>query len=202
MTSSELAKVYQAPLNFDFTPSDNISAFSHPLLPVVTAPHEISLMSWGLVPSWIKDHESANQIRNKTINARSESIFEKSSFRNSITHQRCIVPVTSYHEWHHNEDKSKIKYDISPRNCELFSLAGIWSLWTGPESGKQFYSYSIITCPANPMMAEIHNTKQRMPVILPKESESYWLDPNLNRDSIQALMKQYPQSEMKADALL
>ncbi len=193
----QLGNRYGTPCCFDLTPEENINGFRHPNLPVVTS-EGITQMNWGLVPHWVKDHKTASDIRKRTLNARSETVFEKASFRAAVKNQRCLIPVTSFQEWHHNEDKSKTKYDISVPGMLIFSLAGIWSLWIGPESGKRFYSYSILTCEANPLMSEIHNSKHRMPVILPEESELQWINSSLPRDEVNSFLLPFDESRMCA----
>ncbi|MBN2802781.1 MAG: SOS response-associated peptidase [Deltaproteobacteria bacterium] len=176
----------------------NISAFTHPKLPVLVEPAIFISMNWGLVPLWVKSREQAKEIQNKTLNARSETVFEKPSFKDSAQNKRCIIPVTSFQEWHHHSDKSKTKYDIQLKDEDVFSLAGIWSKWTGPASGKEYLSFSIITCPANPLMAEIHNSKQRMPVILSKEDEEIWINPLIEKNILQALLVPFDETKMEA----
>ena len=59
------------------------SSFDLPKLPVITneQPQQIQLFTWGLIPFWVKDTKTAEEVRLKTMNARAESIFEKPSFR-------------------------------------------------------------------------------------------------------------------------
>lgn len=192
----QLGNRYGTTCSFDLTPEENINGFKHPILPVVTA-EGITRMSWGLVPHWVKDHETASEIRKRTLNARSETVFEKASFRAAVKSQRCLVPVTSFQEWQHN-GRSKTKYDIHLPESPIFSLAGIWSLWIGPESGKRFYSYSILTCESNALMSEIHNSKHRMPVIVPREREAVWIDANLLKEDISSLLVPFDESGMHA----
>ncbi|NCB07954.1 MAG: SOS response-associated peptidase [Bacteroidia bacterium] len=155
-----------------------VNGFSHPEMPVITETG-MELMNWGLIPTWSKD----DQIRKYTLNARAETIFEKPSFKNVISSKRCIIPATGYFEWQHN-GKNKQPYFISLKNQDAFTFAGVWDLWVNPQSGETLYSYSIITTEANPLLAEIHNTKKRMPVVLPQEIEFDWLTRNLSNEKI------------------
>ncbi len=155
-----------------------VNGFSHPEMPVITETG-LEIMNWGLIPAWSKD----DQIRKYTLNARAETIFEKPSFKNVISSKRCIIPATGYFEWQHT-GKTKQPYFISLKNQDEFTFAGVWDLWVNPQSRENFYTYSIITTEANPLLAEIHNTKKRMPVVLPQEIEFDWLTRNISTEKI------------------
>lgn len=200
VNAQALANRYQAP-TVEFSGGAGISAFAHPKLPVVAQEGELRIMHWGLVPSWVKKRDQANDIRKKTLNARSETVFEKPSFRDAVKHHRCLIPVTSFQEWHHNSDGSKQKYDIRIKDEEIYSLAGIWSEWKGPESGVSYFSYSILTCEANELMAKIHNTKKRMPVILTRAIENEWIRSDISREELQELMVPYHNELMIAEKM-
>jgi putative SOS response-associated peptidase YedK len=145
-----------------------------------------------LVPSWAKDIS----IGNKLINARSESVHEKPSFRDSFKNKRCLIPATGFFEWRENPTKKKNDpYYIRTTNQPVFSFAGLWSSWTDKTTGAEVLSFTIITTEANEFLAEIHN---RMPVILPENKESDWLNHTLDRDYIRSLMVSYPSDEMES----
>ena len=158
-----------------FSPHENINGFQFPLTPIITdeAPEIITHYNWGLIPSWSKNED----IRKVTLNARIETLEEKPSFKNSIK-KRCLVIANGFYEWQwlDSKGKNKIKYEISIKNEDLFAFAGIYSQWIDTTTGLIRNTYSIITTEANPLMAEIHNTKKRMPVILKPEDESKWLE--------------------------
>lgn len=198
-TAQNLANRYDAtPLaSGSFQSGSSISAFNHPRLPLVTAPGKLAVMSWGLIPHWVKDREQAESIRQKTLNARAETLWEKPSFRDAVKQHRCLIPMTGFYEYHHREEE-KIKYLITLQEQEIFSVAGIWSEWKGAQSGRSFFSYSLITCDANPLMAEIHNTKQRMPVILSPEVENHWLNARTSKEELQKLLVPFPEEKMRA----
>ena len=156
-----------------FTPTDMISGFTFPKTPVITNQnqHLIQHYNWGLIPEW-----SANdEIRKYTLNARIETLEEKTSFKNYISN-RCLIIANGFYEWQwlDKKGKNKQKYEITLPEEELFSFAGIWSAWEDL-SGEQRFTYSLLTTEANKLMSEIHNTKKRMPVILSKEQEKLWL---------------------------
>ncbi len=152
-------------------PVHHVNGFSYPLMPVVTAAPEpeIRLFRWGLIPFWVRDKEQSRLLRSLTLNARSESVFEKPSFRKPILSGRCLVPSDGFFEWQTVGTK-KVPWFITLPGNEIFSFGGIWDVWKLP--GKDpLFTYSILTTDANPLMAEIHNSKKRMPLILPAESE-------------------------------
>ncbi len=143
--------------------------------------HQIHLMSWGLVPHWSKDKESAYQM----INARAETLAAKPSFKNLLKRQRCLVVADGFYEW-----KAKIPYRITLKDQKLFSFAGLYDSWQSPE-GQSLTSFTIITVPANPLLSSLHD---RMPAILAKDHEGCWLDPAYKDPTI--LLEPYPAKEM------
>ena len=126
------------------------------------------LMRWGLVPSWAKDPK----IGNRMINARSETLTEKPSFRTAFKRRRCLIPADGFYEWK-REGKAKKPMLITANPGGLFAFAGLWETWKQPD-GSWLLTCAIITTSANEFMASIHD---RMPVILPREFEASWLDP-------------------------
>jgi len=162
------------------------------MLPVISndAPGSLGYFRWGLVPFWAKD----KSIGNKLINARAETITEKPSFRTSFKRRRCLVPADAFYEWRKDElSKKKIPYRIFLKDQPLFSMAGIWDQWKNPE-GETIRTFSIITTSPNELMAEIHN---RMPVILPKESEKLWLESN-DQNQLIDMLHPFPAKLMDA----
>jgi putative SOS response-associated peptidase YedK len=182
-----------------FQPAYSVCGFDFPRLPVISNQdsEHIDFFHWGLIPFWVKDTESANAIREKTLNARAETLFDKPAFRNSITSKRCLVLADGFFEWRH-ENKRTFPYYIRLKNQAPFALAGIWDSWTYPETRLAVRSFSIITTEANSLLEKIHNTQKRMPVILTPENENRWLQTNLNKDAIQAMLKPYAAGEMEA----
>lgn len=131
-------------------------------------------MRWGLVPSWAKSVKDADKY--SMINAKSEEISEKRSYKNAFQKRRCIVPVSGFYEWQRN-GKSKKPFAIHLKDQSIMSLAGIWEHWKDPEGIETVDSFSIITTTANAFMSKIHN---RMPVILQENDEATWLNPSLS----------------------
>jgi len=182
-----------------FVPGYYFSAFTFPRLPVITGKdnHLIRMYNWGLIPSWVKDESYAQGIRTKTFNAKSETLMEKPSFRNAVRTNRCLVISKGFFEWQQRENK-KIPYYIGLEDDQLFGFAGLCDTWVNPQSGEMNYTFSIITTAANPLLAVIHNTKQRMPVILPLEKEQNWIDPGVPLDKALELLVPYNHERMKA----
>ena len=165
------------------------SAFARPFWPVITAEHpeEAEAMQWGLVPAWVKEDPKDWLRKAPTFNAISETAYDKPSYRGAMNNgRRCLIPVTGFFEWHH---LGKLTYPhfIKVKGQEVFFLAGIYERGT----------YSILTCPANSLMAEVHNQKKRMPVILPVELEETWLRAGLTKEEVLALCVPYPADGME-----
>jgi putative SOS response-associated peptidase YedK len=183
----------------DFNPRYIVSAFSFPKLPVITSdePTEFNFYQWGLIPFWVKDEKSAHDIKMKTFNARSETITEKPSFRESFKNRRCLVPAHGFFEWHDFNNK-KYPFFIKLKNDQPFALAGIYDHWTDRETGEILNTVSILTTAANPLMEKIHNSKKRMPVILTPAAEHEWIDIERPLQSIQELCKPFDQEQLHA----
>lgn len=157
-----------------FKQMEDINAFTFPKTPVVADDDKetIQFFKWGLIPKWAKDET----IRDYTLNARIETIKEKNSFKGSVNN-RCLIIADGFYEWQwlDPKGKKKQKYLITLPNNELFAFGGIWSEWVDKNTGEIVKSYSIVTTAANELMAEIHNNKKRMPVILNPNNEKEWL---------------------------
>lgn len=154
-----------------------LSGFTHPQLPVLLSesPQKISLAQWGLIPHWVKSNEQAHELWNQTLNAKCETIFEKPSFRSSALTKKCCVLVNGFFEWQTN-GKMKTPHFIYLKSREPFAMGGLWDEWTDRNTGEVRRTITIITTPANELMARIHNEKQRMPLIIPRGNERAWLN--------------------------
>jgi putative SOS response-associated peptidase YedK len=131
----------------------------------------LDVMSWGLVPSWSKDKTRAASM----INARSETLTEKPSFRNLVSEHRCILPIQGFYEWQNlaSETKKPKKqaHYITRVDEQPMTLAGLWTIWKQPDSSL-LRTCTIITTEANEILSPIHH---RMPVILERDSVDIWL---------------------------
>ena len=170
---------------FIFKPQTHISAFSNPLIPVITSENDnkIQLFHWGLIPNWVQDIEKANKIRKMTYNAKCETIKEKPSFRDSIKNKKCLIIADGFYEWQ-STSSGKRCYYITSYEDSTFTFAGIWSSWLDKSTGELIKSVSIITQKANQMMSKIHNIKKRQPVILHKYNHDNWLHSGVNFQNI------------------
>jgi len=173
-----------------------VSGFSYPQLAVVRQ-DGVFLHEWGLIPSWVKDQDTANDLRTKTLNAVGETVFEKPSFRKNVVSQRCLLPVSGFYEWR-EVNGVKYPYYIQVTEQDYFSLGALYDTWINKVTGEIRNTFSIITTPANPLMEKIHNLKKRMPLILSPEDQMNWLDPDLNIGDIKDLIKPFPERKMKA----
>lgn len=173
-----------------------VSGFSHPKLPLIMQ-HSVELSEWGLIPSFVNNEEKMLDIRDKTLNARSDTIHEKVSFKSSIRHQRAVLPVDGFFEWKH-VGRDKVPHYIFPKDETAFFLGCIYNPWTDRQTGEIINTFSIITTDANPMMEVIHNSKKRMPLILSRDDIKRWIDPSIEIEDVNSLMKPYPESKMNA----
>lgn len=184
----------------EFRPTYHVSAFAHEEYPIITSDPQIQFFRWGLIPFWTNSMQDALAIRNRTPNARAETIFTKPSFREPIRKRRCLVPATGFFDWRHERSR-KVPYYISVTDATLFAFAGIFDCWHNKESDEYIGTYSIVTTAANDMMRYIHNTNFRMPVILHPDDEQLWLDPSLTEEEIADLLQPYPSGDMASEAI-
>lgn len=130
--------------------------------------NEVAMLRWGLVPSWADDLK----IGPKMINARSETVATKPSFRAAFQRRRCLVLADGFYEWK-KDGKAKQPYYISQVDGKAFALAGLWESWRDPESEQVHETFTVLTTEANQTMQPLHH---RMPVFLNPEDYSVWLD--------------------------
>jgi putative SOS response-associated peptidase YedK len=204
LIKEELESRYDATLidHDKYRPSYYYHAFGLPEIPAICSgdPGKIRLLRWGLVPSWVKTMDEANIIRFKTFNARSESLEEKPSFSASFKSKRCIIPVKGFYEWQH-VGKEKIPWYIYHSVNEILSMAGLYNEWVESKSGEILNTFTIVTSDANDLMAEIHNSAKRMPVILDKKDEKSWIDVSLAQEDALKLLKPCPSELLKAHTI-
>lgn len=180
-----------------YEPAYHRAAFSSPKHPVIADddPGRIRLFEWGLIPRWAKTEDQAEDLRKGTYNAKAETIFRKPSFRSSIKDRRCLVLADGFFEWQHVEGR-KYPYYIRLKSREAFAIAGIWDEWKG--SGEPVRTFSVVTTEASPLMARIHNTKKRMPVILRREDERRWLEKGLSTEEVRSILRPYDDGALEA----
>jgi putative SOS response-associated peptidase YedK len=138
----------------------------------------IEIASWGIIAHWSKSDDEAAKSQSSAINARSESVHEKPTFKSAFRSNRCLLPATGYYEWASELGKYKTKQPIyiSRDDNKLLAFTGIFQSWTSP-SGKVIQSVSIITRQAVGQLALVHS---RMPVFLPRDRWADWMNPKIN----------------------
>lgn len=167
-----------------------------PSQPVAVIPNDgknkLDFFVWGLIPSWAKDPA----IGNRMINARSETLAEKPSFRAAYRRRRCLVLADGFYEWRKEPgNKAKTPMYIQMESKEPFAFAGLWEIWHSAD-GSEVRSCNIITTEPNGLVKQIHN---RMPVILPREAYELWLAPEEKDPSeLDDLLVPFPAPEMMA----
>jgi len=147
----------------------------------------IEIASWGMIAHWSKSDDEAAKSQSSAINARSESVHEKPTFKSAFRSNRCLLPATGYYEWASELGKYKTKQPIyiSRDDNKLLAFTGIFQSWTSP-SGKVIQSVAIITRQAVGQLALVHS---RMPVFLPRERWQDWMNPKINDvERIRSLM--------------
>lgn len=161
---------------FNIAPTQTLDVVQWRDQPVLTG------MKWGLIPPWAKP----GQFSSPLINARSETIRTKPSFRQLIATQRVLIPINGFYEWL-REGKSKTPYYVSPTEQAAMFVAGIYQQSSKPNEDGSLKKpeVCVVTTEANAAMAKVHH---RMPVILPVETALSWID-NDDRDTIDELMK-------------
>lgn len=190
------------PGKYRYEPSYYYHAFSLPELAAVCSgyPGMIRFLKWGLIPSWVRSKGDAETIRTKTFNARSESLRSKPSFSASFKSKRCLIPVRGFYEWQHT-GKKKIPWYIYSADNDILTLAGLYSEWNDSENNEVLNTFTIITTDANEMMAEIHNSKKRIPVILSKADEERWLDLTSPEEELTEILKPCESDKLKAHTI-
>ena len=129
--------------------------------------HVLEELRWGYIPEWAANRPGAKRL----INARSETVHQKPSFRSALQRRRCVIPVSGWFEWR-PENGGKQPYWLRPEGTDMFSLAGIWE--SGGTSPGAVDTFVILTMAAAPAIADIHH---RQPLILEDDAAEEWLRP-------------------------
>ncbi len=139
------------------------------------------LLTWGFVPKWTKE----DAIKHSLINARSETAFEKPTFKDSFQTKRCILLADHFYEWKRAAVKRPYLFSITDQ--PLMPLAGLYTTYTRSD-GSSLSSCAVLTCDPNDVMVPIHH---RMPVILTPDTVKQWLNPTSDMNTLRALMVPY-----------
>lgn len=147
---------------------------------------ELATVSWGLIAPWSSNVQDALRSQSQAINARTETVDVKPTFRNAFLGRRCLIPASGYYEWATELGPYSTKQPFYIHGNGLIAFAGIWDRWRAPD-GSYLESAALITRPAVDFLATVHH---RMPTFLPKDRWEAWLDPTLtNRDELRELME-------------
>jgi putative SOS response-associated peptidase YedK len=154
--AGELVEAFDVPIpDFDLGPRYNIA----PGQPAAVVAEDrrgrrMGLLTWGLIPGW------QDEPRKPLINARSESVHRRASFREAFERRRCLVPADGFYEWKREGDR-KVPFWIRPEGDGLMSFAGVWERWSR-RGARPRHTFAILTMPASAKLAPIHD---RMPVV-------------------------------------
>src|SRR3954462_4559079 len=143
---------------------------------------ELRAVRWGLVPGWAKDPSVGNRL----LNARVESLADKPAFKKAARSRRCLVPADGWYEGPKGlASPTKQPYFITPQDGSVLAFAGLWEVWG--RGDDRLYTCTVVTAPAIGALQEIH---QRIPLVLPRDGWSAWLDPA--REDVEALVEPTP----------
>ncbi len=148
-------------------------------------PRHLAMLRWGLVPEFAREPSGGA----RAINARSESVASRPTFRESFRQRRCLVPANGFYEWQ-ARGRGKQPYLAARRDGLPFAFAGLWSEWRERPSDTPLRTFAILTCPPNRILEEIHD---RMPVVLDPERYEAWLDPDATVDQLKELLRPAPE---------
>jgi putative SOS response-associated peptidase YedK len=152
----------------NFPPRYNVAPTQPiPIVRLQEGKRQFALVRWGLIPAWVKDPRKFSLI----LQARSDSVLDKPSFKNAMRRRRCLVPADGFYEW--NEATSPRRpYVVRPKHGRPIAFAGLWESWMGP-NGEEVETAAVITTEANRTLMPIH---YRMPAVIPEEAFDLWLD--------------------------
>jgi putative SOS response-associated peptidase YedK len=181
LTATELAERFSVVVPDFYKPHYNAAPTQ--LLPVITsaAREGLSVFYWGTSPEWSKNKTLAE----KLINVRREYFEEKPALKRTLMKARCIVPADGFYAWKKVGKKTSIPYRFVPVNGEPFGFAALWEEFEDTD-GNEIQTFSIITVPSNPMVATV---SERMPLVLEKDVEAEWLNPDAAQIRIEEIMK-------------
>jgi putative SOS response-associated peptidase YedK len=169
---SSIAAVFDADLRDDeaFTPRYNVAP-TDPLVVVVQRDdgRVVERHRWGLIPSWATSPAGGARL----INARAETVAVSPAFRTAFRSRRCIVPSDGFYEWRRDGGR-RLPFLFAPPDGGVLAMAGLWSPWKDPATGLWVMSATVITTAAGADVAFVHD---RMPLLLPREAWTTWLDP-------------------------
>ena len=186
----ELARRFEFDGNrLDLEPNYNVAPTQNVLTVVGGENRRGGFMRWGLIPHWAKNAS----IGSRMINARAETVAQRPAFRSAFRRRRCLVLADGFYEWQRAGSVKKPMRMIM-ESGEPFAFAGLWAMWRD-QDGNKVPSCTIITTEANDLLRPIHH---RMPVILPREMEEFWLDRDMqDAGALENALTAYPPELMQ-----
>ena len=185
-----------SPPEFEYRPRYNIAPTQEvPIIAQDDRGRRMGLLRWGLVPAWAKDPSMGSRL----INARSETVAQKPSFRSAFRQRRCLVPADGFYEWKKGGEgtggtPSKTPFWIHLKGRAPFVFAGLWERWES-KGGPPLFTFTILTTEASPEIRHIH---PRMPAILIPPAISAWLDPDSDAYTHQDFLRPVPDLPLEA----
>ncbi len=170
---------------FNIAPTDPVLAVR-----LVDGVRDLGRLRWGLVPG----HWAAEKGGRPLINARAESIATQPAFAESFRERRCLIPADGFYEWL-TDERGKRPVWLSRPDSDLFAFAGLWADLHRKDREEVLHSCAIVTCRPNELILPIHD---RMPVILDREAEAAWLDPDGSPERLLDLLAPAPEDALVA----
>ena len=183
----------------DYRPHYHAAGFSHPELPVMISsePGAVQAVTWGFTPENFSQDEAVKFFKSAySLNAKAESIFTQPLYKGAaVAGKRCLIFVDGFFEWKHEQKAGKVDkvpHYIQMPNHKPFAFGGLWAERDGE------LTCNILTTPANELMATIHNSKKRMPFILPEDNWELWLDKKAEPAEVKKIIHKYPEGFLEA----
>ncbi len=176
------------------------------------------MMHWELIPHYFRTWAEVDRFHKgglnpktgkkdppkNTLNAISEEMLQKPTFRSAALKRRCLILSSGFYEWRHFTPPGEKKdiaypYFVKVKDREYFFIAGIWQPWTDQETGETIEGFALLTTKANSLLEQVHNKKKRMPLILSEELAREWIRDGLTEERIREITSyQFPATEMEA----
>jgi putative SOS response-associated peptidase YedK len=190
----EIQKRYEVKLKESFAPNYNLAPTQNGLVITADEPGIAQKMHFGLVPYWSAD----TKLNMSTLNARSEDVLEKKTFRPLIkNYKTCLVLADGFYEWDKKSGRS-IPHRFVLKDGAMFAFAGLWSEWKNSNGSIIYRSFTILTTTANETVKKVHDPKNRMPVILNNQGESLWLSKDISPAELLQLCRPFPDEKMES----
>ncbi|MBE9462111.1 SOS response-associated peptidase [Dyadobacter subterraneus] len=225
----QLLQIEKAVKDYEFLNQSVTLAFDYGKIAVLKPRYtrdnfDIVQMEWSLLPGYVKNRDQVQKFRKgykkkdgswqngyDTQNAKGEELlFAGKMYREAAIERRCLILSSGFYEWRHvfhlnkrtgepKKTPEKYPHYIGVKEHSYFYLAGIWQVWTDQDTGETVDTVSLVTTRANELMAKIHNSKERMPTILPDALAWEWIMDDLDEERITQLATyQFPAEQMEA----